>query len=714
MPLKNEISLSDLSVITMGLVGPKQIGMILSDHSFQLYDTEKRSFEQLFKFKFPDDAQIVGAFEPNNRWFALGNSHSNLIRLIDLSTKKIILQFELDGQNPTLLTFDPSGEYLICGTNQGRVLLWRCDSATLLSRMHSFPDYKHYFSSPPKENFVSAMTFHHDKIATSGYGGSIVITDYRSQSMTKRLSPGHTRVNSLLLFDSFLICGTQTGAIIKIDPDGKTPNQRLHTSASNITNLIQISSEPLILVISNLSSIMLIDVEQMKMIDEHYIRLGSPPNAICKDQHSNVLISENNGKLASYNLEPFDTLQALINSKQYAKAYQYCNNEPFLKKSPLYPQLENLFAQAYAEAKTSLEEKDIQKAKLLLNPFSEAKKHEIKALFSSYEQLKRLEYLYTNQKLGPFYGLSEQYPLLKETKLYIEAEKFWSAHYNKAQKLILTGKIHEAREELRPFSTVSSKTPMIQFILMHSAILVSYSKAIQSHDFALLRQLSQRYPVLKKLPSYTELIEEAGELRTAVMEALKEEDFEKGGLLLAELEKVVQYENDYLHLRKFSTLASNLSHAISHQQWRTAFRSYDSHHELSILPWTSKLDAMWQDKLQKSEQYAKEGDIASIRQEFGNLINLPIRSVRIGDILRNGYQVQLQMLMQTAPHEFQNGIENYCTLFGIDTELRALIKTAKKYNLTIQLDPIYTQIKHRDQWLSHITMLPSRIEMIRK
>jgi len=714
MPLKVNLPVSEHTVLNMGMTGPNQLGMIMSDHSLQLYDLAEKTFKQLFKFKFPENAQIISAFEPKHGLFALGNSQSSLIRLIDLSTQKVIRQFELDGQAPTLICFDPSGEYLVCGTDHGRVLLWRCDSPLLISRMHSFPDYKHYFSAPPKQNFVSAITFHKDLIATTGYGGSIVITDYRTQSTTKRLNPGHTRINSLLLFDNFLVSATQSGAIIKIDPDGKIPNQRLFTPASFITQLLQITHEPLILVMSNLSSIMLIDVDQMKIVDEHYIRLNTPPKAVCKSEHSQIFISDSSGVLESFNLEPFETLQALIDSKQYSKAYQYCENEPFLKKSPLYLQLEAIFSSVLQAARVLLEEKKNQKAKMLLNAFREVKQNDIKTLLASYDQLPRLEYLFANRKLGPFYGLIEQYPLLKETQLYKECEKLWAMHYSKAQKMILTGKTQEAREELRPFSAVTSKIPMIQFILMHSNILISYSKAIQSQDFSLLRQLSMRYPVLKKLPSYIQLIEEAGELRSAIPNALKERDFEKSSMLLDELEKVVQFEHDYLHLRKFATIASNLNHSMKNEQWRSAYQTYDSHHELEILPWTSELDTMWQSKLQKSEQYAKKGDVTSIRKEFGHLINLPVRSVRIGDILRNGYQVQLLQLIQTQPQKFQNGVENYCTLFGIDTELRTLIKTARKNNIVIQLDPVLTQIKHRDQWLSHITLLPSRIEMIQK
>lgn len=714
MPLKIDLPSSELKVLHMGLSGPDRMGMVMSDYSVQIYDISNQTFERLFKFNLQENSQIICAFEPIHGLLALGNSHSSIIRLIDLSLKKTVLQFQLDGQFPTLISFDPTGEYLICGTDHGRVLLWRSDSPVLLSRMHSFPDYKHYFSAPPKQNFVSAITFHNNLIATTGYGGSIVITDYKTQAITKRLNSNHPRINSLLLFDTFLICATQGGAIIKIDIDGKIPNQRLFTPASTITQFIQITNEPLILAISNLPSVMLIDVKRMKIVDEHYIRLFSPPKMICKSDRSRIFMINNNGSLGYYDLEPFDTLQSFIDTKQYAKAYQYCEKELFLKKSPLYAQLEKIFETFFQEAKSLLEEKNTQKAKLLLNPFIEAKQHEIKVLFSSYEQLLRLEYLFSSRKLGPFYGLIDQFPLLKETNIYQQSEKLWAHHYSKAQKFILTGKVHEAREELKPFSAVSSKIPMIQFILMHSSILISYSKAIKGRDFTILKQLSVRHPVLKKLPSYTQLIEEAGELRSAVLEALKDQNFEKSSLLLDELEKVVQFEQDYLHLRKFSTLAANLHHSMINEQWRSAYRTYDSHHDLSILPWTSELDTMWETKLQQSEQFAKQGDVGSIRAVFGNLINLPIRSVRIGDILRNSYQIQLQKLIREKPHEFQNGVENYCTLFGIDTELRSIIKSAKKNNITISLDPIHTQIKHRDQWLSHITMLPSKIEMIRK
>ncbi len=709
MPSKIGLANFESPIIALYPLKGLMLGVVTANHEIYLYNPTDNKQERLLRLNLPKDTKLYCVFDPIHNRIAFGSSNSKALHLIDLDQKKTIRKFELNEQYPTLLSFDPSGSYLICGTDQGRVLLWRCDSSTLIARMHSFPEYAAYSTIKPKFNFVSAIAFDKELVATTGYGGSVVITDYLGQTQTQRLHAGYVKNGALLFYQEFLIVGNQSGTLLKLDRNTKYPNQRLSTALGPITHLIKAGSEPYILVTSEQRHIILVDAEEMKILNDSYIELEHPITVICKDEEDKLYVGTKKGELFRFDLEPQYHLDTLIASKKYSDAYLYAQKEPLLQKNRSFKELESIFELKIESARVTLEKGDVEKAKTILAPFLPAKSKEIATLTIAYSHIDRLTYLFNQQKLSPFYGLAEQYPQLQSTSLFLLAEKFWSERFGKAQKLMLMGKTKESRAELQPFTSVSVKWPFIQLLLQHFDVLKKCSKAIYEHDYRTLMQLSHRYPIIRKLPSYIQLISEAGELVPAITDALKTKSFERATLLLEELTNVIQYEEDCVELKKFASLASNLHHAISHDHMRSAYRLLDSHRELMILPWAQELEVQWNEKLQRSESYAISGDAISVKKEFSNLITLPKRHERIGDLLRTAYHVQLKQLLRKNAYRFKAGVDTYCELFGMDTELRFLIKEAQTQGLSITLHAIQFQSKNRDQWLSHITMLPNHI-----
>ncbi|MDD5212440.1 MAG: hypothetical protein PHV62_08485, partial [Sulfuricurvum sp.] len=419
-----------------------------------------------------------------------------------------------------------------------------------------------------------------------------------------------------------------------------------------------------------------------------------------------LLVATQNGELFEFDLQPVSRLEALIASNAYEEAYRFCEEEPLLQESQSYAQLESIFHDTIQKVKHALEKGTMDHVNELLNPFKNIKSKEIAPLLNAFSYVERLKFLYESRKLSPFYGLAEHLPLLQSTTFYKQAEKTWAECFTKAQKLMLLSKTKEAQKELEAFAAVNSKRPLIQLLIHHFDVMKIYSKAIHERDYSLLNQLTRQYPILRKLPSYTQLIEEAGELENAIIEAFKNQAFEHASLLLHALSDIVQYEETYAAVKHFSTQASNLHHAISNQHWRNAYHLIDSHPELMILPWAEELERQWQEKLLLCEKYATHGDIISIKKTLENLMNLPERYERIGNILRMAYQIQLKNLQSKKQKSFSSGVSNYCKLFGIDTEIRHLLKKAKHDD---SINPSQLHLQRRDEWLHNLQSLPDYI-----
>lgn len=709
MPIKISLAQFESPILAIYPLPSSRLLLVTAKHEIYLYDSIDNTKERLLHLKIPEEATLYHAFDPVHYRFIFGTDQSDLLHLIDLERKKLIRRFELDRQFPTALAFDGNGAYIVCGTDQGRVLLWRSDSAALIARMHSFPDYSASAAIKPKHNFVSAIVFEENLVATTGYGGSIVITDYQSQTQAHRLNPGHVKNGALLFYKETLIVGNQSGTLLKLDRHTKYPAQRLATSLGPVAYLLKVGIDPYILAASRQRRIMLIDADEMKIISDRYIELDEDITSLSKDEADNLLIGTQDGRLYRVDLQPTQHLDSLIFYKNYAEAYHYVRQEPLLQKSGSFQKLESIFEKAMQSAASALEKGENEKAKTLLQPFESVKSKEINALSTAYAQMPRLKHFFQQQKLSPFYGLIEQYPLLRSTSLFAQVEKFWNAQFSQAQKFMFTGKVKEAKEELKLFLTVGAKMPFIQLLLQHVDVLKSCSKAIHEHDYQTLRQLNQRYPIIRKLPSYIQLIEEAGELAPAIIDALKAKEFEQAVLLLDGLADVVQYEEEYLRLKTFVSHAANLHHAIANSQWRSAYTLLSTHSGLLILPWAKELEDEWHQKLQRCETYAIHADVSAIQKELSTLINLPGRHGRVGDILRTAYQVQLRQLLGTDHSKFKAGIDHYCELFGMDTELRSLIKTAQAQGFTTPLDSVLFLAKNRDYWLGAVNALPAQI-----
>ncbi len=709
MPLLTALAHFDSPLSLIHPLHSAMLGIVTADHHVYLCNTQTQSIDKLLHLNVPDDADVLYAFDSHSARLLFGLREGKILHMIDARHKKLINRFELDQQSPTSISFSPDGSHFVCGTDQGRVLLWRCDSTTLVARLHSFPEFTSLYVRP-KTNFVSALAFEGKQLATSGYGGSIVVTDYQSQTQTKRFHPGTMRINALLFYKNTLIAGNQEGTLLKIDRSGKHPNQRLPLPHGPIRYLFRTGTAPYALAVYEHRYVSLVNLETMKIVQERYIELDEP--IVCAgmgEEDNHIYLATATGKFYLCDLLPLGRLESLIDSKSYAEAYRYCDREPLLQNTPPHQTLETIFNDTLHAAQSALEKGQTAQAAALLEPFQAAKSKEIGALNNAFSYLKRFTYLFENQKFSPFYGLSEQYPQLQSTALFKQAEKVWAERFTMAQKLMLVGHIKEAQAAVEPFAAVNNKRALIQLLLHHIDVLKAYSKALHEHDYPELAQLTQRYPVLRKLSSYLQLNEMAGEHSNAIVEALKSRSFDQARSLLHKLNGMVQYEEEYAHLKNYVALASSLEHAMINGHWRSAYQLLDAHPELMALPWAQELETQWDDKLRQCETFAIRGDVSEIKNTLGNLINLPNRHERIGDLLRMAYQVQLKSLMLNDPQLFSAGAEHYCDVFGIDTELRHLLKKAQRRKIQVGIDPQRMHPKKRDQWLMAARTLADRI-----
>jgi hypothetical protein len=687
-------------IITLAWLHQERLGVVTDDKKAVLINSNNGAVEKNFGFASLGTHANRIAFSPNGNRFIY--AHAQHIYVIDLETQKAIHRVTIDTAQIDILCFDNSSNYIVVGTDQGRVFTWHCDPMQMLSRLTSFPEHTHKMM-PPLRNYVSAIANYKHLVASSGYGDSVVISNLSTGVSPIRIYPGRSRVNVIVFLDeSKVLIGNDEGKVVKLFIHENRPHRQVSASIGAIKHLLVLSDRTFALAASTHKDIALLNIETMEVIESHYLSFKQNITSIVLGSDMLVYVALESGEIFSVKLMPVELLKNRIENRQYELAYALIEEVPLLKQSSWFEDLEKIFSQHYAKAIRSLLLRDDPGAFHHLEAFirTASKKKIIQELFYAFHHYPRLQFLLKKGRLSAAYGLVEEHRALRMTPEFQAIEKQWERYFEQAQKLIIQGKEAEAKKLLQAFNMVSSKAPLIRLVLEVSTDILIFSKAIASRDYKSLHLMSKRYPSLKLMPSYQSVIEEAEALIEAIMNALKEDQFEKAQASCELLLEVPHLKKHYEHISRFIQKAEHLFRAQTDNELRQCYATLDSFVELAILPRSKILESQWQERIQQCETAALAGDAKAILKRIKAVMPLPSRQEKLGSLLRLTYLLQLKGLA-IEDKRFETGVMQYLKFFGNDNEMRTLLSTR---NMIIKAETF-----SRDHWLEFYTALPDFI-----
>jgi len=692
------------------------IGIVTEASGVYQFDPASGSVSKHLRIGEFDHEEHNCAFSPDGALFAFAHTTSKgyAIRIIDTGTKTLLRSYGTQDNPVELLAFDATGTYLVAGTTTGRVFLWRTDGNNLLARLSSFPEYTPHLLTLPKENYVSAACFHGALLATTGYGGSIVITNIQTLANTKRIKPGKARINALIFRDErHLIAGNEEGVVMSIPVDDNHTIRRVSTGIGPIRHLILLPESGFLLAASAYNHIALVHLDTLELLDARYLTTPSAVKAIVSSGAFRMLIAMENGDVSETELPPFRQFDELMEHGRYADAYTLCDKIPFMKLSGRYRELEAAFDAVYSKAQHFLGENRRDDAVQILMPFMKtaSKTKPIRALLSAFDNAPRFVHLVGEQRYSIAYGLLAQYPMLRYTAACEALEHEWQQAYLKAQKLVLQGHDKQARQVFGNFMTVAEKSPYIRLLLQNKALLVAFAKALTAKDFVTLKKLTEREPILKETPSYHAAMESAATIIESIMEAIKTEAYDKAELLCAELLQIPHLAQHHANISRFISRARTLSAAYADADFTACYELLDRATELGVLPLAKTLETEWNERMEACEAAALAGNTAAIKERLGPLVALASRSEKVGNLLRISYQMQIKYLISKERMQYAgSSIERYIDLFGIDNEVRQLIRLLSLKDEELYLNEAQMQNRPRNLWLSKTQgIVPDRL-----
>jgi hypothetical protein len=642
-------------------------------------------------------------FSPDAKLVALVKGTQILVMV--LKTQKILKTINIPNETIQTLHFNDSSHYLIVGTSEGRVLQYRYNSNTQLSRLCSFPHL--LIDEKPqkvKNNYVSAISSYKNRIACSGYGGAIVVLNFHTRSDKLVINRSRERIEALCFIDeNKLISGNVDGVLEVIDLQNPKQIRRLNAPFTKIKHIMAMPNREYILVASDKNFISLINIKTLKVIDNKYLEFDEKIQKIVKKDETSLFVVLRDKSVHIVELLHLGSLRKLIQSNKLYQAYRLLIKAPMLRGSHEERELEERYQEIKEQTITYLLEDNLFAAQELVKNLRTipSKKDEIALLFTAFNHYEKFQLMFHQQKLNVAYSMCDKYPALKYTPEHKSMEKQWHKVFKKAEKEMLLNNIDSARVLLNEYMLVTSKRTLIQFILYKNREFLEFLQAIKKKEFQQLTDLAKEHHTFTAFEHYQILNQETENDFLEAQRLIILGNTHLAQLIIDKVEENPKYESIAKNLQSQCDDVQQLYHYYNEDKLKKCYTLLDKTRFLKTTDLGSYLEEKWEYLIQECEIFALKGQVKKLETALGKLKKLPSRSDRVGDLLRLAYQKKiLYFLQQKGFQKALVDINTYTNLFGLDTEMSAIIKkyvavSKSKINLTAQ----QAQRKPRDYWL---------------
>jgi WD domain, G-beta repeat len=698
----------DDMIIYIGALEDGRLGVVDSSKQFTLVElsTQKHLKELRFKQAEAHREKKGVCFSPDGNYLAFNEKDQSVVRVIDIQKQALYHSFPTLNNPMETLRFDPSSHYLIAGSTTGRVFLWNLFSSGQVSRLSSFPEYMPHLFSQPKINYVSDACFSPSGklVATTGYGGSIVVTNIHTEVSPKRITPNHVRINTLCFIgEQFLAAGNIEGGIDIIDLHTSQVDKHYPTTLGVLKHLCVSRSGTYLLASGNTQQISLFDLGEKKIIDPSYIQVSSKITAMTIDSEDVLYVGSEDGSICIFNLRP--AVPSLnTDTTAYAQVYELLYSYPLLKDTPLQEELEERWERLLEKAIQQLEQRQPDEALKSLNVFSKVrmKQEIIKEFQTLITNFERFRVAVNHENFALAYTMADHMPLLHKTTPYREMEALWDDAFNKAQTYVITENTHQLFKVLEPFGRVTSKLCFIQVLLHQPKLFLEFVHLINTRHYEKIFTIAGHYPCLQEIESYQNVIHAADDLQQDAYQSILTREYDLADRALKELAHIPYMKARSKELFDLCSLLQKVEAFYRQGDLKSAYTFIDKHPELQEFPLIQEIEEQWKTKMRTAEEEALQGHTKEIKAILAELLTLSTRAQKIGMLLRQSFLIQLKLLVvHHKTDKLQKAIENYIALFSYDTELHNLITKLKNEDIiNITLTPEQEYRRPRSLWLS--------------
>ncbi len=709
MQIAHECFTTDSDIIELDMLDDGKIALCTKDHGIKFICAKNCHIKfELSNRKINSKLTCI-TLSPDAQYAAFYSKHH--IYILYLPSNLVTQIIPTNNEEVEILSFDESSTYIVAGTANGRVLQYRKDGSILIARLCSFPMQRPIGPYNIPKNYVSALAFHKNKVACTGYDGAIVIIDLITGANKEVISHSRTRIDALCFInDHTIVSGNRDGVIhITILNDKKAYTQ-LNAPFVNIKQIIAMPDPNYIMIHAQLNYTAIIDIKNINIIDDKYLKFEHNIKKIILINHGLLIVALKNSKILQVRLRNLQDLQKLIKSNSLERAYKLIYEEPMLKNTQGHKELEEKYERIYTQAINALSKQNREFAIQLIDIFKNipSKQNDIKSLFRTFESYPKYKELFINRKYALFYSMSNKFPQFQKTLEYKKMEEIWKKSFAKAQKEIILGHKDGAKSILNKYITINSKREIIHLMINNNEKFIDFLKAIDEKDFQTAHKLSIQNDLFTKFPSFKTLNIEINDKLQKIKKHINKGDVTSAKELLTKLKGISSINIKVLNLHDKCSAMLRLKGAYSQNDFKSCYEILDRHiylqnSELGIL-----LEKHFLKLMHKCEKFALNGDIKSIKKSLDGLIKIDTRKEKIGNIFRVSFLTKIESLMQNKNYDgAETIIYTYIDTFGIESEIYTIMKryemlASKKLAITQGQTPRFP----RDSWIHSKMIIP--------
>ena len=672
-------------------------------HGAKIFSHESCSATQNLSIELLGAKTTAVAFSQKSNLLAFANG--NIIYVINTQNKMLLQTIRTNEGEINLLEFVPETKYLVTGTTNGRVMQYRYDGRSPLSRLCSFGRILKDRNSRVKTNYVSAFSFHKERFAVAGYGGLITVLKMNSYTNRHNITASKVRVSALCFLNDYKLISANIDGFVQIHSLKKHHSvKNIVTPFRNINTILVMPNPRYIMVSAEDKNLILIDTLSAKVVSPSYLKFKENVLQIKLTKDKNLIVVLQNRELLKIQLPTTEHLKTFLFRNELDQAYNLIEKDPMLQGTREHKRVEVMYENLYTQAVEALINSNTKEARKLMQKFSaiKSKKDDVNSIFKAFEHYPRFKTLYLEKKYALAYAMSEKHPALKRTKQFKIMEEVFKDAFTFAQKQILIGREDVAKEILSVYATVVSKKPILKLVLNQNKDFIDFLKAINEKNHLLVEKLVEKNQMFSQIPTYVTLKNSTQKSIDEIRKALDLGEVDNAIALIKQLLDAPNLKDELQELYKEAKLVQNLQDSYKDNDFKSCYQILDSTNSLHNLELSKLLEAHWSKLMNKCEESALIGDIKNIKNTLGDLISVKSRLGKIGDMLRLSFHTKIKALMAKRSFKSaENIIYSYIDIFGQDSEIFSIMKTYEKVTkskLAIT-DAKYFSLP-RDNWLN--------------
>jgi len=684
-------------VIYLKLLENKNLLIVDADTTVRYFDRDSLKLLHGFKLSIKHQRykNSVVDFTNDGQYFALISEDRKEAKVYTTRTKSMIAQIDRHQGDVSCIGIEPTGNYIFASGEDGKTFVIDRVSGELV------------FTLPHHNDSISDIAFNKNGnlVALASYDKTISLFDFKQQIELKSLKVHSQQVVKIAFLNNnrLVSVDSRLTAIVWDISQAKVISilQGIH---DDVTQFLSIKEDSFLFVATALGYIILYDLQTYKLLSKKFIKV---PSAILSlefyDEKNQLIIGTEDGNILFYNIyEGVENLKELYKQKNYKAMEKEFIANPFLEYTQISLLVEERWEKILVMAKGYLQEGDRKRAIKLFDGFKSLPQKNliIQKLLGEYNDFEKFAFLTKKKQIALAYGVANQNPLYKNSKIYKNLEYKWYKDFQLAKKYAFNLQLDEAKKVLVPYRGLSEKMKDIQELFAQGEIYKRFRWAISREDFKVVFELSKVHLFLKRLKEYEDLMKYADKLYIDAIQAIGRGENVLAMKNLRILLDFKDFKDEVKKLLEGIEKKQKFLEAIKDEKFVLAYNLLAISKELQDTKEGIKLQEFWKRDVKEANKYAIQGDVTKIEEVLEQYFKIVSKYTLLASVFRLCYLVQIEEAMRTKVHQrdIEKGIKNYLLFFGVDNKIKIFYYNFMRNYKDSKLNLEYLQKGSFEKW----------------